>query len=98
MTESLAWITPYLPEDKPRHLLGIGTVKDIFIAVEAGMDTMDCVIPTREARHGKIYTATGPIDIRKGIYAASKARLDAHCGCPACTNGTTRAYLRTLFA
>lgn len=75
MAESLAWIAPHLPEHKPRHLLGIGTVKDIFIAVEAGMDTFDCVIPTREARHGRIYTDLGAIDIRKMVHAGDRRKL-----------------------
>ena len=52
MLSVLRWSTPYLPEEKPRHLLGIGKIEDVFDAVELGMDTFDCVIPTREARHG----------------------------------------------
>jgi queuine tRNA-ribosyltransferase/7-cyano-7-deazaguanine tRNA-ribosyltransferase len=69
LANTLAWVTPHLPPERPRHLLGIGTVRDVFTAVEAGIDTMDCVIPTREARHGRIYTNRGAIDIRKTIYA-----------------------------
>ncbi len=65
MIATLAAVIPHLPDEKPRHLLGIGTVRDIFDAIEAGVDTFDCVIPTREARHGRIYTDDGPISIKK---------------------------------
>lgn len=75
MRATLASVIPHLPESKPRHLLGIGTVTDIFDAVEAGVDTFDCVIPTREARHGKLYTDDGAIDVRKIAYATSARRL-----------------------
>jgi len=68
MRATLAAVIPHLPDDKPRHLLGIGTVADIFDAVEAGVDTFDCVIPTREARHGRIYTDDGPVSIKKTPY------------------------------
>lgn len=78
MATTLSWITPHLPDEKPRHLLGIGSVRDIFTAVEAGMDTFDCVIPTREARHAKIYTDTGPLDIRKGKYARDRKWKKLH--------------------
>lgn len=72
MRTSLSIVIPYLPDDKPRHLLGIGKVTDIFDAIEAGIDLFDCVIPTREARHGRIYTDNGPIDIRKERYAKDR--------------------------
>jgi tRNA-guanine family transglycosylase len=75
MARTLAWVIPHLPEDKPRHLLGIGAVADVFAAVEAGVDTMDCVIPTREARHGRIYTDTGPLDVRKQACAGDRRKL-----------------------
>ncbi|MEX2090876.1 MAG: tRNA guanosine(34) transglycosylase Tgt [Candidatus Paceibacterota bacterium] len=60
MVKTLKWIVPHLPEEKPRHLLGIGRVEDVFNAVENGMDLFDCVIPTREARHGRLWTDKGP--------------------------------------
>ncbi len=75
MRTTLAAVVAHLPEDKPRHLLGIGTVADIFDAVEAGVDTFDCVIPTREARHGRLYTDSGPLDVRKTKYSADGRRL-----------------------
>jgi tRNA-guanine family transglycosylase len=75
MRATLAAVVDHLPEEKPRHLLGIGTVADIFDAIEAGIDTFDCVIPTREARHGRIYTDNGPIDVRKVKFAGDTRRL-----------------------
>jgi queuine tRNA-ribosyltransferase/7-cyano-7-deazaguanine tRNA-ribosyltransferase len=75
MRATLAAVISHLPDDKPRHLLGIGTVADIFDAVEAGVDTFDCVIPTREARHGRIYTDDGAIDIRKIAFANDRRKL-----------------------
>ena len=72
MVKTLKWLVPYFPEEKPRHLLGIGKVEDIFNAVENGIDLFDCVIPTREARHGRIYSKNGYYDIRKSIYAKNK--------------------------
>ena len=75
MRATLAAVIKHLPDNKPRHLLGIGTVTDIFDAVEAGVDTFDCVIPTREARHGKLYTDHGPVDIRKTKFATDTRRL-----------------------
>ncbi len=69
MARVIGWALNGLPEDKPRHLLGIGKIKDIFTAVENGVDLFDCVIPTREARHGVIYTKTGKLNIKKSIFA-----------------------------
>jgi len=89
MRATLAAVIPHLPDDKPRHLLGIGTVSDIFDAVEAGVDTFDCVIPTREARHGRIYTDTGALDVRKMTYAGDTRGLLG--------SRTTVARLHALF-
>ncbi len=66
MLKTLKWVIPYLPEEKPRHLLGIGRVEDVFNAVENGVDLFDCVIPTREARHGRLWTKNGPKKDRLG--------------------------------
>src|SRR3989338_2620497 len=84
ISKMLKWIIPYLPEEKPRHLLGVGKVADIFEAVQNGIDMFDCVIPTREARHGRLYTKNGHIDIRKGKYANDTKIIEKGCGCPAC--------------
>lgn len=89
MRATLNAVIQHLPEDKPRHLLGIGTVADIFDAVEAGVDTFDCVIPTREARHGRIYTDIGAIDIRKAKFAHDRRHL--------LVSRSTMAQLHTLF-
>ncbi len=96
MRATLDAIMPHLPEEKPRHLLGIGRIEDIFDAVAAGVDTFDCVIPTREARHGRIWTATGPIDIRSARWRKGAARLSPSCSCPACSSGVTRGTLCAL--
>ena len=95
MVETLKWVVPYLPEEKPRHLLGIGKVEDIFNAVEQGVDLFDCVIPTREARHGRVYTKRGYIDISK--FQNMEISLDKKCKCPTCLSKITRAKLRGLF-
>ena len=72
MEEVIGWSLSGLPESKPRHLLGIGAIKDIFIGAEKGIDTFDCVIPTREARHGALYSKEGRLDIQRGIFAKDK--------------------------
>lgn len=98
----LKWVIPHLPEEKPRHLLGVGKIKDIFEAVENGVDTFDCVIPTREARHGRLYTKTGHIDIRRGYYSKDKKVIEKGCGCFTCLSTRrhakkiTRAMIREL--
>lgn len=96
ISKMLKWVTPYLPEEKPRHLLGVGKVADVFEAIENGIDTFDCVIPTREARHGRIYTKTGHMDIRKGKYATDKKVIEKGCGCLTCSSGITRSQIKTL--
>jgi len=90
----LKWIIPHLPEEKPRHLLGIGKVEDIFEAVENGVDTFDCVIPTREARHGRLYTKTGYIDIRRGYYSKDRKIIEKGCRCFTCTKKIPRSQIR----
>ena len=81
ISKMLKWVTPYLPEEKPRHLLGVGKVEDVFEAVSNGIDTFDCVIPTREARHGRLYTRNGHIDIRRGYFTKDKKVIEKGCGC-----------------
>lgn len=95
MVETLKWVVPHLPEEKPRHLLGIGRVKDIFNAIENGIDLFDCVIPTREARHGRIYTKYGTYDISKN-HKLIKI-LDQSCKCPVCKTRLKRRELRAMF-
>ncbi len=96
--EELDWVNPLLPEQKPRHLLGIGRIDDIFEAVERGIDTMDCVVPTREARHGAIWSKNGRFDILKSHYATDESLLSDNCDCPACGDEeTTKKHLYELF-
>ncbi|MBI2062507.1 MAG: tRNA guanosine(34) transglycosylase Tgt [Candidatus Yanofskybacteria bacterium] len=96
ISKILKWIIPYLPEEKPRHLLGVGKVADIFEAIQNGIDTFDCVIPTREARHGRLYTKTGHMDIRKGKYVSDKKVIEKGCGCLTCSAKISRSKIREL--
>jgi len=96
MARVLEWTIPYLPKEKPRHLLGIGKIEDIFSGVERGIDTFDCVIPTREARHGAIWTHDGRVDVKKNKNALS-APLESGCTCSACATSITRKELTALF-
>lgn len=91
----LRWCDEELPFDKPRHLLGLSHPDDIFVGAEMGADTFDCVAPTREARHGKIYTRDGNINLRK--FMDSPEPLDYDCDCATCRAGWTRGALRALW-
>ena len=92
----LKWCCEELPEDKPRHLLGLSHPDDILIGIEMGADTFDCVAPTREARHGKIYTKYGNINLANSAFKDSIEKLDPHCDCPTCKAGWTRGQLRAM--
>ena len=96
MHEILDWIHPHLAPEKPRHLLGIGTVPDIFEAVSRGVDLFDCVEPTRIARHGRLLIRHGNIDINKIEYKEDSKPLDKNCHCYTCQT-FSRAYLHHLF-
>jgi queuine tRNA-ribosyltransferase len=85
-----------LPVDRPRYLMGVGRPQDIIAAVRAGFDLFDCVIPTRNARNGTLYTANGKLNIKRAEFAADPRPLDETCGCYACRN-FSRAYLRHLY-
>ena len=95
LSEILRWCNEELPENKPRHLLGLSHPDDILNGAEMGADTFDCVAPTREARHGKIYTKYGDINLRK--FKDSNLPLDTDCDCPTCKAGYTRCELRALW-
>jgi queuine tRNA-ribosyltransferase/7-cyano-7-deazaguanine tRNA-ribosyltransferase len=98
MLKVLEWTMPHLPDDRPRHLLGIGTIEDIFACVRYGIDTFDCVIPTREGRHGAIWTRHGRIDITRGVYDGDSTPLEEGCECFVCTTEqTTKHDLYWLF-
>ena len=94
--EIVNWVVEELPEDKPRHLLGIGEPTDIFAAVEAGIDTFDCVAPTREARTSAVYSPSGRFNVSGGSYRRDFSPIDENCGCYTCKN-YTKAYLNHLF-
>ncbi|MHB8093882.1 MAG: tRNA guanosine(34) transglycosylase Tgt [Candidatus Aminicenantales bacterium] len=85
-----------LPEDKPRYLMGMGYIEDILEAVDRGVDFFDCVLPTRNARNGTLFTSTGRIAIKNLKYAADTRPLDESCSCYTCRN-FSRAYLRHLY-
>ncbi|MFA6942310.1 MAG: tRNA guanosine(34) transglycosylase Tgt [Bacilli bacterium] len=87
---------PYLPEDKPRYLMGVGSLDYILEGVARGIDMMDCVLPTRIARHGTLMTSQGRINIRKAQYKDDFTPLDPECDCYTCRN-YSRAYLRHLY-
>lgn len=93
----VVWSTQqYLPEDKPRYLMGIGFPGDILEAVEAGFDMFDCVVPTRTARHGTLFTSFGRVSIKNSTFKRDFTQLDPLCDCYTCKN-FTRAYLHHLF-
>jgi queuine tRNA-ribosyltransferase len=91
----LAHVVPRMPRERPRYLMGMGTPEDIVGAVNAGVDMMDCVLPTRNARNGWLFTRYGDIRIRNARYRDDLAPLDETCGCPTCRQ-FTRAYLYHL--
>lgn len=92
----VGWVTQELPEDKPRHLLGIGDPADIFTAVASGADTFDCVAPSRNARNGTVYHSVKRFHLTNGVYRRDFAPIDEACDCYTCTH-YTRAYLHHLF-
>jgi len=96
MREISSEFTPLLPEDKPRYLMGVGLPEDIVESVYHGIDMFDCVIPTRNARNGMLFTSDGKIVIRNARYRVDGLPLDSECDCYTCRN-YSRAYLRHLF-
>jgi queuine tRNA-ribosyltransferase len=87
----------HLPKDKPRYLMGVGTPEEIVEYSNLGIDMMDCVLPTRAARHGLLYTSEGKISIKQARYAGDQNPLDPSCSCQVCRR-YSRAYLRHLYA
>ncbi|KKU77104.1 MAG: Queuine tRNA-ribosyltransferase [Candidatus Giovannonibacteria bacterium GW2011_GWB1_47_6b] len=96
MYKVLDWTVPLLPEEKPKHLLGIGSADDIWEAVKRGVDTFDCVAPTRIARNGSALLAKTALNLKSGRYLRDKNPIDKKCGCYTCVN-YTRAYVSHLF-
>jgi queuine tRNA-ribosyltransferase len=95
MHRILEAVTPLLPADKPRYLMGVGTIEDLINCVARGIDIFDCVLPTRVARHGAALTRRGQINVRNAVYARDESPLDETCDCYACRN-FSRAYVRHL--
>ena len=92
----VSWVNSTLPEDKPKHLLGIGAPEDLFVGVENGVDTFDCVLASRIARTSSVYTMTGRFNVSNAPYVRDFNPIDEECDCYTCTN-YTRAYLCHLF-
>jgi queuine tRNA-ribosyltransferase len=90
-------VEPFMPQDKPRYLMGVGTPSNIIEGVARGVDFFDCVMPARNARHGKLYTWEGALNIKNEKYKTDERPIDPTCTCPACRS-FSRAYLRHLFA
>ena len=96
MYEIIEAVEPFAPKDKPRYLMGVGTPVNILEAVHRGVDLFDCVMPSRNARHGHLFTWSGIINIMNAKYELDESPIDSECDCPVCQHHT-RAYLRHLF-
>ena len=89
-------VEPFMPQDKPRYLMGVGTPSNIIEGVARGVDFFDCVMPARNARHGKLFTWSGAINLKNEKYKLDERPIDEQCDCPVCRS-FSRAYLRHLF-
>ncbi len=96
MYDTTEFIAPQLPTDKPRYLMGVGTPEDLLESVARGVDMFDCVMPTRNARNGQVFTATGKLNIKNARYALDERPMDEDCECAVCRR-YTRAYVRHLY-
>ncbi len=96
MYDTVAATSPLLPADRPRYLMGTGTPLDLFECVARGIDLFDCVLPTRNARNGQLFTRRGPLNIKNARYAEDDRPIDEECACYTCRQHS-RAYLRHLF-
>jgi queuine tRNA-ribosyltransferase len=96
MYDVMGYCSPILPEDKPRYVMGIGAPEDLVEGIHAGFDMFDCVMPTRNARNGMLFTSFGRVNIKGAVYAEDLLPIDPACSCYVCRN-YSRAYLRHLF-
>jgi queuine tRNA-ribosyltransferase len=96
MYDVVGHTAPQLPEDQPRYLMGTGMPDDLVESVARGIDLFDCVLPTRNARNGQLFTRQGPLNIKNARYAEDQSPPDSECSCPTCRRHS-RAYLRHLF-
>ncbi|MBK9153760.1 MAG: tRNA-guanine transglycosylase [Chloracidobacterium sp.] len=92
----LEFITPMMPAERPRYLMGVGTPEDLIEAVGRGIDMFDCVMPTRNGRTGGVFTSRGKLNIRNARFTLDEGPLDPECGCSVCRR-YSRAYLRHLY-
>ncbi len=95
MYQIISAVEPYMPADKPRYLMGVGTPVNIIEGVYRGVDLFDCVMPSRNARHGHLFTWSGIININNAKYELDDSPIDSQCDCPVCRNHS-RAYIRHL--
>jgi len=96
MERALEVVNAILPDNQPRYLMGVGTPQDFFRGVERGVDMFDCVLPTRSARTGRVYTSEGVLNMRNAVHATDDAPISKSCNCYACRN-YSRGYIRHLF-
>ncbi len=96
MYQVMEWSLPLLPQDRPRYVMGVGTPENLVEAVARGADMFDCVMPTRNARNGVLFTSFGRISIKQARFIEDEMPLDAECSCYVCRN-YSRAYLRHLY-
>jgi len=96
MSTAVRWVNEILPEEKPRHLLGIGEPEDLFMGIENGVDLFDCVLPTRLGRNGTLYTKDGKIHIMNTEFRADMSSIEEGCECYTCKN-YTKSYVAHLF-
>jgi len=96
MYEIIETVEPYMPQDKPRYLMGVGTPINLLEAVSRGIDFFDCVMPSRNARHGTLFTSNGILNILNNKHGLDSSPIDENCNCPTCKN-YSRAYIRHLF-
>ena len=96
MLDTVELIAPLMPQDHPRYLMGVGTPSDLVNAVARGVDMFDCVLPTRNARNGQLFTSSGRLNIKNARFARDQKPLDEHCTCPVCRR-YSRAYVRHLY-
>lgn len=96
MYDTIEAVEPYMPKEKPRYLMGVGTPSDILEGVFRGVDFFDCVMPARNGRHGHLFTWNGVINLKNEKYARDDSPIDPQCHCPVCQR-YSRSYLRHLF-
>jgi queuine tRNA-ribosyltransferase len=96
MEEMLSYSIEILPKDKPRYLMGVGYPEDLFMAVSYGIDMFDCVLPTRNARTGYVFTSEGPLIYRNAEYIKDDRPLDPNCDCKVCKR-YSRSYIRHMY-